>query len=93
MPHSGFGDTWVLCNFTQNLNYIQKVSTMSYTSKNLLPRHMKVMDLKIAGFNQKEIAKELEMTPTKEIQRGRQKYVVLQWSRVALTSTSGPVSD
>ena len=37
---------------------------MSYKIQNLLPLHIKVMDLKIAGFNQKQIAEKLEMTPT-----------------------------
>jgi hypothetical protein len=37
---------------------------MSYKLKHLLPRHIKVMDLKIAGFNQKQLAEKLEMTPT-----------------------------
>jgi predicted transcriptional regulator len=35
---------------------------MSYEIKRLLPRHIKVMDLKIAGFKQKEIAEKLDLT-------------------------------
>ena len=35
---------------------------MSYEIKKLLPRHIKIMDLKILGLKQKEIARELDLS-------------------------------
>jgi len=36
---------------------------MSYEIEKLLPRHMRVMDLLIAGFSQRQISRELQLTP------------------------------
>jgi hypothetical protein len=62
---------------------------MSYKIQNLLPRHIKVMDLKIAGFNQKQLAEKLEMTPT----MGRVQKLTCDNERVMSSGCSGAGSN